>query len=273
MDCLIHIQGFLNQKKTDSILRGTWVNEFGKGEIEYLEGDKYEGDLCLSFPHGYGIISYLDGKSFQGKFNYSIPYHGSGTYINKYTMDIMEGTWKFGRCTGSIRYSNGQLFLGDYSYDMALKGEKIFPEGFMTRICSEENQIDYLLGFEYFPDHIISFKGEIRSGSFRYGRVRTWDGSVLIGSTSLRTITTPTSTSEGVALPGLANSNIQEWFSMIGRGRDNHRWGELKLWAASNQDSDIVFGSMRQSSGGALSTIRVDFRNTLIIENYGSQIN
>ena len=49
----------------------------GKGALEYLSGEKYEGLFVDGKCHGFGVLSFLDGGQYEGEW-FEDEMHGRG---------------------------------------------------------------------------------------------------------------------------------------------------------------------------------------------------
>ena len=107
-----------------------------KIQIEYIDGDSYEGDYnpLTKTIEGYGKYKFNYGAKYVGNFKNN-QFHGEGTFF--YDGDETKGFFENGELNGvgEIIYKNGDTFTGCYN-----NGKK---EGTFIFFCKKKNQQTY----------------------------------------------------------------------------------------------------------------------------------
>lgn len=84
----------------------------GTGEVKWANGDRYEGELEDTQPHGQGTFVWANGQRYQGQWVKGVP-QGSGQLTfangNQYQGEVANGVPQ-GR--GTLRYASGDSFEG-----------------------------------------------------------------------------------------------------------------------------------------------------------------
>lgn len=84
----------------------------GSGEVTWANGDRYEGELQDTQPHGQGTFVWANGQRYQGQWVKGTP-QGSGQLTfangNQYQGEVVQGVPQ-GR--GTLRYASGDSFEG-----------------------------------------------------------------------------------------------------------------------------------------------------------------
>ncbi len=159
----------------------------GTGVIEYVHGDRYEGQMSAWQPHGAGVYESAQGDRYQGEFDYGQPtgafvvelagesryeggldnwlFHGTGEFVTvdgtRYSGSFDNGSF---HGEGIIDYASGDRYEGEVEYwEPHGRGEFTYADG--TRYVGE-----FSYGRFDGQGELWKSDGERYSGGFSYGR-------------------------------------------------------------------------------------------------------
>lgn len=141
----------------------------GKGKMEYISGEVYEGDWLEGEIHGRGVFTFLDGEIHEGEFRNNCIY---GQGIRKYTDGSnYEGNWEDGKKSGhGVQHSKeGNVFNGEWRDDQFIAGKAFikYEDGSVYEGNWKDNQQNGK-GIYYAANGNI-FDGEWRNHQFLSG--------------------------------------------------------------------------------------------------------
>ncbi len=110
-------------KDRNKKLEATVTRLHGYGEMEYENGDKYDGEWKDGKHHGLGTMTYADGREYTGMWKDGI-HHGLMGIMTYADGSIYNGKWKDGKRHGwgRMTYQNGDKYRGEWKdgiYTMA----------------------------------------------------------------------------------------------------------------------------------------------------------
>jgi hypothetical protein len=110
----------------------------GTGVLQYVNGEKYEGQWKANFAHGQGTLTYADNDKYVGNWREGKK-NGMGElyYVNG---DKFRGDWEDDKACGIglLEYANGDTYEGEWFNDQR-HGDTI---KFMN-ICTSNNLFEF----------------------------------------------------------------------------------------------------------------------------------
>ena len=115
--------GVMAYNNPSTLLRysGDWCEDKmgGFGTLDYVNGDKYDGNLQNNLQHGEGTMTYACKNIYKGYwidglregFGIFTNSDGSIIYEGDWTLDTMEGN-------GTLRYTSGDVYKGEFISNM-----------------------------------------------------------------------------------------------------------------------------------------------------------
>ena len=80
------------------------MRRFGHGVREWVDGDRYDGQIIYGVLHGHGVYEFGDGRRYEGQFK-DYKWHGHGVYEFG-DGERYEGQWKDGEEHGDGVYES-----------------------------------------------------------------------------------------------------------------------------------------------------------------------
>lgn len=129
---------------------GEWLNgqRHGNGTMFYASGDTYDGEWCNGVKDGYGVYTWSTEEMYQGYYKNDLR-DGEGAYIGWTGFQTDHGGWRgnyYGTSVGDVfegygkfEFDNGDLFEGVFHNNEFWQGMYTYHDGTQRKI--DESQV------------------------------------------------------------------------------------------------------------------------------------